>query len=106
MAAEARALGHGGIRLVARAAGVREATVSLGAGEPGGRRGAAGPGTPAGRGPVNGRRRRIRSPPHQGKTFRAAPSECLHLACVAGRPALWCLDGLGVALPPFVLHVL
>jgi hypothetical protein len=28
--AEARALGHGGIRLVARAAGVREATVSLG----------------------------------------------------------------------------
>jgi transposase len=33
MAAEARALGHGGIRVVARAAGVREATVSLGAGE-------------------------------------------------------------------------
>jgi hypothetical protein len=30
MAAGARALGHGGIRLVARAAGVREATVSLG----------------------------------------------------------------------------
>jgi Rhodopirellula transposase DDE domain len=30
LAAEARALGHGGIRLVARAAGVREATVSLG----------------------------------------------------------------------------
>ncbi len=29
--AEARAIGHGGIRLVARAAGVREATVSLGA---------------------------------------------------------------------------
>src|SRR6516162_6362133 len=33
MGAEARALGHGGIRLVAGAAGVREATVSLGAGE-------------------------------------------------------------------------
>ena len=33
MGAEARALGHGGIRVVARAAGVREATVSLGAGE-------------------------------------------------------------------------
>lgn len=33
MAAEARSLGHGGIRLVARAAGVREATVSLGAAE-------------------------------------------------------------------------
>jgi transposase len=33
MGAEAGALGHGGIRLVARAAGVREATVSLGAGE-------------------------------------------------------------------------
>jgi transposase len=33
MGAEARALGHGGIRLVAKAAGVREATVSLGAGE-------------------------------------------------------------------------
>src|SRR5712671_5444199 len=33
MGAEARALGHGGIRLVARAAGAREATVSLGAGE-------------------------------------------------------------------------
>src|SRR5512146_1475924 len=30
MGAEARSLGHGGIRLVARAAGVREATVSLG----------------------------------------------------------------------------
>jgi hypothetical protein len=33
LGAEARALGHGGIRLVARAAGVREATVSLGAAE-------------------------------------------------------------------------
>ena len=33
MGAEARVLGHGGIRLVARAAGVREATVSLGVGE-------------------------------------------------------------------------
>jgi len=33
MAAEARALGHGGIRLVAQAAGVREATVSLGVDE-------------------------------------------------------------------------
>src|SRR5947207_8134154 len=33
MGAEARALGHGGIRLVARAAGVREATVSLGVDE-------------------------------------------------------------------------
>jgi hypothetical protein len=33
MGAQARALGHGGNRFVARAAGVREATVSLGAGE-------------------------------------------------------------------------
>ena len=33
MGAEARVLGHGGIRVVARAAGVREATVSLGARE-------------------------------------------------------------------------
>jgi hypothetical protein len=33
LGAEARALGHGGIRLVAQAAGVREATVSLGARE-------------------------------------------------------------------------
>jgi hypothetical protein len=33
MGAEARVLGHGGVRVVARAAGVREATVSLGAGE-------------------------------------------------------------------------
>jgi len=33
MAAEARSLGHGGIRLVARAAGVREATVSAGVDE-------------------------------------------------------------------------
>ena len=33
MGAEARALGHGGIRLVARAAGAREATVSLGVAE-------------------------------------------------------------------------
>src|SRR5438034_7888248 len=30
LGAEARVLGHGGIRLVARAAGVREATVALG----------------------------------------------------------------------------
>jgi hypothetical protein len=30
LGAEARMLGHGGIRLVARAAGVREATVALG----------------------------------------------------------------------------
>ena len=33
MGAEARALGHGGIRAVAQAAGVREATVSLGVSE-------------------------------------------------------------------------
>jgi hypothetical protein len=33
MGAEARVLGHGGIRVVARAAEVREATVSLGAAE-------------------------------------------------------------------------
>jgi hypothetical protein len=33
MGAEARVLGHGGIRAVARAAGVREATVSLGVDE-------------------------------------------------------------------------
>ena len=33
LGAEARALGRGGIRLVARAAGVREATVSLGVDE-------------------------------------------------------------------------
>jgi hypothetical protein len=33
MGAEARSRGHGGIRLVARATGVREATVSLGADE-------------------------------------------------------------------------
>jgi hypothetical protein len=33
LGAEARALGHGGIRLVARAAGVREATVSVGVDE-------------------------------------------------------------------------
>ena len=33
MGAEARALGHGGIRVVALAAGVREATVSLGVGK-------------------------------------------------------------------------
>jgi hypothetical protein len=33
MGAEARGIGHGGIRLVARAAGIREATVSLGVSE-------------------------------------------------------------------------
>ena len=33
MAAEARVLGHGGIRAVAQAAGVREATVSAGVDE-------------------------------------------------------------------------
>jgi len=33
MGAEARVLGHGGIRVVARAAGVREGTVSQGAAE-------------------------------------------------------------------------
>ena len=47
-------LGHGGIRVVARAAGVREATVSLGRRRAGGRGGAAGPGAPAGRGPQAG----------------------------------------------------
>ena len=55
MGAEARSLGHGGIRLVARAAGVREATVSLGVdeldagAEPLGRVAAAGRGPQAGR---------------------------------------------------------
>src|ERR1700739_3117363 len=47
MGAEARALGHGGIRLVARAAGVREATVSLGVEE-----------LDAGAGPLDRARRR------------------------------------------------
>ena len=51
MGAEARVLGHGGIWVVARAAGVRGATVSLGAGGAGGRRGAAGPGPQARRWP-------------------------------------------------------
>ena len=59
----ARALGHGGIRLVARAAGVREGTVSLGAAEleagaeplgrarrPGGPRAGGGQGSGAGAG--------------------------------------------------------
>ena len=54
MGAEARSLGHRGIRLVARAAGVREATVSLGVDE---LDAGAGPlGRPApGRGPQAGR---------------------------------------------------
>jgi hypothetical protein len=54
MGAEARALGHGGIRMVARAAGVREATVSLAwtSWIPGR---AAGPGAAAGRWPQAGR---------------------------------------------------
>src|SRR6266436_1897956 len=52
MGAEARALGHGGIRLVARAAGAREATVSLGVDEldSGAAPGAAGPGRTGGTG--------------------------------------------------------
>ena len=54
MGAEARALGHGGIRLVARAAGVREATVSLGVDELDSGRGAAGPGAAAGRRAASG----------------------------------------------------
>jgi hypothetical protein len=37
MGAEARVLGHGGIRMVARAAGVAERTVSAGVGRVGGR---------------------------------------------------------------------
>src|SRR6266567_64674 len=59
MGAEARALGHGGIRLVARAAGAREATVSLGVdeveagAEPLGRARRPGPAAPR------------RPPPHQ-----------------------------------------
>ena len=56
MGAEARALGHGGIRLVARAAGVREATVSLGVDELDCGADAAGPGAPAGRRAQAGRR--------------------------------------------------
>ena len=50
MGAQARALGHGGGRFVARAAGVRESTVSLGAGELEAGRGTAGPGPAARRG--------------------------------------------------------
>ena len=53
MGAEARALGHGGIRAVARAAGVREATVSAGSRRAGVRGRAAGPG----RRPGGGRKR-------------------------------------------------
>src|ERR1700740_2697838 len=60
MGAEARALGHGGIRLVARAAGVREATVSAGAGELGTGEeplgGGGGPGGGGGAGAAPGRR--------------------------------------------------
>ena len=51
LGAEARALGHGGIRLVARAAGVQPGTVGRGVAGAGRRAGAAGPGAPAGRGP-------------------------------------------------------
>src|ERR1700722_7908520 len=52
MGAEARALGHGGIRVVALAAGVREATVSLGAAE-----------LESGAGPLGGGRRAGRAGP-------------------------------------------
>ena len=55
MGAEARALGHGGIRLVARAAGVREATVSLGVDELPDSGAELGQGAAAGRGPQAGR---------------------------------------------------
>ena len=55
LGAEARALGHGGIRLVARAAGVREATVSLGASELDAGEAPLGRVRPAGRGPQAGR---------------------------------------------------
>ena len=48
--AEARALGHGGIRVVARAAGVREAHGVARGRRAGGRGGAAGPGAPPGGG--------------------------------------------------------
>ena len=51
VAAEARSLGHGGIRAVARAAGMREATVSLGVTELEAGAGSAGPGPSARRGP-------------------------------------------------------
>ena len=51
LAADARMLGHGGIRQVARAAGIREATVSLGVSE-----------LEAGAGPL-GRRTRPSGPP-------------------------------------------
>src|SRR5689334_6152294 len=55
LAAETRALGHGGIRVVARAAGVREATVSAGVDELGCRR-ALGPGATCWWRPETGRR--------------------------------------------------
>jgi Rhodopirellula transposase DDE domain len=59
LGAEARALGHGGIRLVARAAGVREATVSAGAAE------LAAGATPLGRArrPGGGRKRVVERDP-------------------------------------------
>jgi hypothetical protein len=56
MGAEARALGHGGIRLVARAAGVREATVSLGVDELDSGAAPLGTDAAAGRGPQAGGR--------------------------------------------------
>ena len=60
---EARALGHGGVRLVARAAGVREATVSLGVTQLDSGRRAAGPGAQAGWGPQAGGRRGLGAAP-------------------------------------------
>src|SRR5258706_13333530 len=51
LGAEARVLGHGGIRRVARAAGVAEGTVSRGGGELEGGGGPPGPAAPGGGGP-------------------------------------------------------
>src|SRR5262249_7028086 len=77
LASEARALGHGGIRLVARAAGVREETVAAGGAElgsgggalgraprpGGGRQRGAGAGPGLGAGPGGGRKRAAEADP-------------------------------------------
>lgn len=74
MGAEARAPGHGGIRLVARAAGVREATVALGVDE-----------LEAGAEPL-GRARR------PGGGHKRAAARCRRCGGRPSRPASWRLS--------------
>ena len=101
LGAEARVLGHGGIRLVARAAGVREATVSLGVAElesgaePLGRARRPGGGRKRAAGAPRPLRVHRRSAPLAGAIRRHVP----HTGHTAQRPFVRAMRAVSTLLP-------